>query len=58
MALFHSFFKKCFIYLFDCAGSSLLQSFSVVMESSDYSLTVVPRLLNTVASLVAEQEGL
>ena len=45
-----------FLYLFivGCTGYSLLQGFSVVAESGDYSLVVVPGLLIEVASLIVE----
>ena len=42
-----------FIYLFGCAGSPLLLGLFSSWESGSYSLTVVPGLLISEASLVA-----
>ena len=48
------FREEFFFFSFSCAGSSLLQGFSLVVESGGYSLVAVPRLLVVVASRVAE----
>ena len=46
-------FFNLFIFIFCCAGSSLLcKGFSLVAESGGFSLVVVGRLSVTVASLV------
>ena len=47
---------KSFIYLFmfGCAGRVLLRGLSLVVESGDYSLAVLCRLVIGVASLGAE----
>ena len=42
------------MFIFGCAGSSLLHGLSLVAESRGYSLVVVCRLLIAVASLVLE----
>ena len=47
-----------YLFIWLCRVFTAAQTFSLVMESSDYSLIVVPTPLNAVASLVAEQEGL
>ena len=44
--------------IFGCAGSSLLDSFSLVADSGGYSVVMVHRLLIMVASLVAEHRHL
>ena len=44
-----------FIYLFGCAGSSLLGKLSLDAASRGYSLVAVCRLLTAAASLVGEQ---
>ena len=43
-----------YLYIFGCAGSSLLCRFSLVEESWGYFLVAVLGLLIAVASLVAE----
>ena len=48
------FFLFFNLFIFGCAGSSLLGSPSLVLESGSYSLVTACRLLVAVASLVAE----
>ena len=49
-----SLFKLFYLFIFGCAGSSLLCGLSLVAESESYSLVAVCRLLIVVASFVAE----
>ena len=55
---FYSFiqciFWKIHLFAFGCAGSSLLRGFSLVAESSGYTLVAVHRLLVAVAPLAVE----
>ena len=44
--------KILFIYLFGCAGSSLLRQLSLVVASGGYSLVVMHGLLVAVASFL------
>ena len=54
-AVFLLFLNSIYLFIFGCAGFSLLcNSFSLVAASRDYSLVVALGLLITVASLVAE----
>ena len=45
-------FKDLLLFIFGCAGSSLVQGLSPVAGSMDYSLVVVQSLLIAVASLL------
>ena len=53
---FELFFLHVYFYLFifGCAGSSLLHGLSLVVVSRGYSLVAVCGLLTALASLVAE----
>ena len=48
------FLKNFYLFIFGCAGSSLLHRFSLVAASRGYFLVAVLRLLTVVASLFAE----
>ena len=43
---------KKYLFIFDCAGSSVLRGLSLVVASGGYSLVAILRLLTVVASLV------
>ena len=45
---------KIILFIFDCAGSSLLHKFSLVVASRGYALASMPKLLTAVASLAVE----
>ena len=47
-------FSLKIVYIFDCAGSSLLGRLPLVVVSRGHSLAAERRLLTAVASLVAE----
>ena len=49
-----SFFKKLFISFSAVLGLGCCVGFPLVVKSGDYSLVVVPRLLNVAASLMTE----
>ena len=46
--------KFIYVFIFGCAGFSLLYRLSLVAESGDYSLVVVCRLLIEVVSVAGE----
>ena len=48
------FFFKIYLWIFGCAGSSLLGANFLVLGSGGYSLVAVRRLLIVVASFIAE----
>ena len=54
LILIYILFKKMLLFIFGCAGFSLLFGFSLVVVSRGYSLVAVLGFLITVASLVAE----
>ena len=48
-------FKNFYLFIFGCAGSSVLLRLSLVAECRGYSVPAARRLLTVVASLVAER---
>ena len=48
-------FKNFYLFIFGCAGSSMLLRLSLVAECRGYSLVLLHGLLIVVASLVAER---
>ena len=52
--LFFLFFLTFYLFIYGCAGSSLLLKLSLVVVSGAYSLVVAHRFLIAVTSLVAE----